>query len=312
MGRLGGNFMGGHIQSGDYVMRGLRSILVATDFSNDARHAAKRTAMICAATGVSRAVALHVIESTWLNSLKDSLNVPTQVDRSMEVDALRSLEELVVAARIQSGYLLDPKMCVGTVVDTILEAVEGFDLLVLGARGKHSPRNLSVGTTVERLVRQVQNPVLMVRRDAATAYRRVLVAVDLSTHSHTALTYAREAAPGAEIYLVHVFEAPFESEKLSMGVSESNIREYQTKFRGEAEEEMGRFIEGSGMDAQGLHVSIEHGGHVPTMLRDKAVEIGADLVVVGKHGKSLLERLLMGSVTLRLLTECPCDVLVTQ
>jgi nucleotide-binding universal stress UspA family protein len=268
--------------------------------------------MICASSGAWRGVVLHVLQSSWLNTLKDSLALPTEVGGSLEADALRFLDELVTAARIQSGFMLEPKAYGGSVVDTIVDASEGFDLLALGARGKHSPQELAVGTTVERLVRQIQKPVLVVKREAASAYRRGLVAVDFSAHSHTAFTWAKEIAPQAEICLVHVFEAPFESEKLSMGVSEQALQEYRAQASKEADEEMRRFIESSGMDAQGLHISIEHGSHVAGVLRDKAVEMDADLVVVGKHGKSLLERLLMGSVTLRLLTECSCDVLVTQ
>lgn len=37
-------------------MIGIQSILTATDFSTDARHAAERAAMICATTGISRRI----------------------------------------------------------------------------------------------------------------------------------------------------------------------------------------------------------------------------------------------------------------
>ncbi len=292
----------------------LQSILVATDFSPDARNALKRTAMICATAGISRAVALHVLESTWVDTFRHFVSLPMdiEVDRAIEEEALRSLEEQVVAARVGSGYLLEPKVCHGSSVDAILDASEGFSLLVLGARGKHSPLKSGVGPTVERLLRQIRKPVLVVRRKAASGYRRALVAVDFSAHSFTAFSYAAAIAPQAEIHLVHALEAPLEAEILSMGVAGKTIHEYHSKIREEAEAEMGRFIDKSGADSRNLHVAIEHGAHVPTMLRDKAMEIDADLVIVGKHGKSLLERLLMGSVTLHLLTDCPSDVLVTQ
>ena len=295
-------------------MTDLASILVATDLSPDARNAVKCTAMICATAGLSRAVAFHVLESTWLDTFRHFVSLPmdSEVDRAIEDEALRLLDEQVVAAQVDSGFLLEPKMCHGSSVDAILDASEGFGLLVLGARGRHSPQKSGVGATVERLLRQIEKPVLIVRREAASAYRRVLVAVDFSTHSQTAFSYAGAIAPQAEIHLTHVFEAPFETEMLSMGVAGKTIHEYHTKARSEAEAEMRRFIEKAGADSQTLHVAVEHGGHVPTVLRDKAVEIDADLVVVGKHGKSLLERLLMGSVTLHLLAECPCDLLVTQ
>jgi nucleotide-binding universal stress UspA family protein len=295
-------------------MRRLQSILVATDFSPDSREALKRTAMIGATAGVSRAVALHVLESTWLDTFRHFVSLPmdAEVDRAIEDEALRSLDEQVVAAQAHSGFALEPKMCVGSVVEAIMDASAGFDLVVLGARGRHAVPKSSVATTVERLLRQIEQPILVVRGKAANAYRRVLVAVDFSKHSLKALIYAWGIAPQAEIHLTHVFETPFETEMLSMGVSERSIHEYHGKARNEAEGEMRRFIERAGVDAQDMRISIEHGSHVSSTLRDKAVEIDADLMIVGKHGRSLIERLLMGSVTLHLLTECPCDLLVTQ
>ena len=40
------------------------------------------------------------------------------------------------------------------------------------------------------------------------------------------------------------------------------------------------------------------------------VELDADLIVMGKNGESLLEDVILGSVTRHVLTECQCDVLV--
>ncbi|MCU0589259.1 MAG: universal stress protein [Syntrophobacteraceae bacterium] len=294
-------------------MRRLKSILAATDFSPDSREAVKRAALIAAATGdISRAVAFHVLRSSWLDQLKHFVALPGDLARSVESDALRSLEESVMSAQIQSGLALEPKLCVGNVVEAVLDAAAGFDLLIVGARGNQSARKSTVAATVERLMRQIEIPVLVVRGRAENAYRRVLVAVDFSKHALKAWLYAWAIAPGAEIHLAHVFETPFETEMLSMGVPRGSLLEAHEKARSEAETEMRGFMEQSGVDAQDLHFSIEHGSHIPGTLRDKAMEMSADLVVVGKHGRSLIERLLMGSVTLQLLADCPCDLLVSQ
>ena len=39
---------------------------------------------------------------------------------------------------------------------------------------------------------------------------------------------------------------------------------------------------------------------------------GADLIVVGSHGRSGLTKLLMGSVASHVVTHAPCDVLVVR
>lgn len=290
----------------------IQSILAATDFSSDARYAAERAAMISAVTGVSRGVILHVLKSSWLDALKNFVSLSVELEQSMVMNASRSLDELNASVQEKTGFAFEPKVCAGNVLDTILEVSEEFDLLVLGAAGENTLRDFAIGTTAERLIRQSHKPILIVRNEPETAYRRVLVAVDFSPHSLTAFTYSKVIAPQSEIYLTHVFEALFESKMRYAGVTDEIIHEYRIKARREAEVEMKRFIETSGVDQHNVHRSIEHSRHVPTKLRDRASEIGADLIIVGKHGKSLVEQLLLGSVALHLLTECPCDILVTQ
>ena len=291
-------------------MVSLQSILAATDFSTDARRAAERAAMICATAGLSRGAVLHVLESSWLDTLK-RFSLRADLDQSM-ANASRALDEWVATLRERSGITLEPQVRVGKVLNTILEAATDFDLLALGARGNHPLRDFAVGTTAERLLRQTHKPILVVRREAAAPYQRVLVAVDFSPHSRRALAWGTALAPQGEIYLAHVFEALFAVEMRYASVTEETVQEYRAKARAQAEADLQRFIDAFGVDEGRLHRSIEQGGHVPTKLLDKAREIGADLVVVGKHGQSLTEALLLGSVTLHLLAACPCDVLVTQ
>jgi len=54
---------------------------------------------------------------------------------------------------------------------------------------------------------------------------------------------------------------------------------------------------------------VRYGAVVETIVRE-AAEWGADLLVVGSHGKGWAERVLVGSVTERLLNHLPTSVLV--
>lgn len=112
--------------------------------------------------------------------------------------------------------------------------------------------------------------------------------------------------------VLNVFGAPFEGRMLEAGIAEEVVREYRVKAEREAQTEMRRFIKATAVGTDRVHHSVAYGDHAPTTLREKAVEIDADLMVLGKHGQSLGEQLLLGSVTLHMLSECPCDVLVTQ
>lgn len=140
---------------------------------------------------------------------------------------------------------------------------------------------------------------------------RVLVAVDFSPHAARAFAAARGIAPQAELHLVHVYEAEFEGKMTYAGVAEELIEEYRAAARRDAETQMARFTGESDIGAGNVHRHVEY-GYAPFFLPKHAHKLEADLVVVGRHGKSLTEEMLLGSVTLHLLAQCECDVLVVR
>jgi nucleotide-binding universal stress UspA family protein len=288
------------------------SILAATDFSTDARYATERAALLCADVGIPRGVVLHVIESSWLDTLKHFASLPAEAEVALEIGATCQLDELVAEIRTRSGVALEPRVRVGRALDTILAEADAFDLLAVGARGKHPLHAFAVGSTAERLLRQTRKPILVVRREAVAPYRRVFVAVDFSRSSPGAIAWARAVAPHGELYLVHLVETPLEAPMRRVWVSEDSIDDYREKAHWEARNRMDVLVSTSGLGEEGVHRILEHGAHAPTRLLDLATGLEADLVVVGKHGQSTLERLLLGSVSLHLVAGSVCDVLVTQ
>jgi nucleotide-binding universal stress UspA family protein len=53
-------------------------------------------------------------------------------------------------------------------------------------------------------------------------------------------------------------------------------------------------------------------GHAAAMILDRAESWSADLIVLGTHGRSGLGRLLLGSVSLKVVREAPCSVRVVR
>lgn len=288
----------------------MKSILAACDFGTDAGHAAERAARLGAELGATRGALLHVIESSWFESLRRVTGAPDAAE--LRAQASRELERIAAELRGRHGFALEPRIGVGEVVPTLLQQAADFDLLVLGAHGHHVLREMTVGTTAERLLRQSRRPVLVVRRPAAAAYRRVFVAVDFSPHAAQALQAAAALTPQADIFAVHVFEVPFAGKLNFAGIDEHVLAEYRARIRQDTDEQMQEFLAAAGVDRARVQPSIQYGEHVPTVLREQLAASRADLVVAGKRGKSLSEHLLVGSVALQLLAGSPCDVLVVQ
>ena len=79
--------------------------------------------------------------------------------------------------------------------------------------------------------------------------------------------------------------------------------------REQANQAMRQFISASGASA-GMVSPIVEFGHAPTVIRAKADALESDLIVIGKHGQSGWEDMLLGSVTKHVILDAGCDVLV--
>lgn len=67
------------------------------------------------------------------------------------------------------------------------------------------------------------------------------------------------------------------------------------------------------LQAQGIDAhAIEGEGEPADVITEAAREVGADLVVVGTRGLGAAKRLVLGSVSSKVVHDAPCDVLVVR
>lgn len=292
-------------------MTRIRSILAAIDFSPDSRYVTGRAAILGAKLGAQRGLLIHVLEKSWLESLKRFVGSPTEVQREIIDDASSSLVELAEEFRQASGFHFETLVRTGKTLDEIVEAASDYDLLVMGAHGHHPVKFLALGTTAQRLLGKTRKSILIVKDKSDKSYQKVLVAVDFSPNSRKAVNYGFVIAPGALASVVHVYEPLLERQMISAGASEKILEEYRTKARIDAEAQMKVFLEAEERNTVRLLQRVEY-GHASARLPEIAREWGPDLVVVGKHGRSSIEEFLLGSVTIHMLSQSQCDVLVAQ
>jgi len=74
-------------------------------------------------------------------------------------------------------------------------------------------------------------------------------------------------------------------------------------------ESSGAYVADIPADSVALDTVVQSGS-AARMIADQASSWEADLVVVGSHGKGLVDRVLLGSTTERLLNKLPCSILV--
>jgi nucleotide-binding universal stress UspA family protein len=254
-------------------------------------------------------VLLHVVDPTGLTALKEWLGGRLDVGAVMSLQAEVTLGELANKLIQDHGILVKQSLGVGSPFLELSEAAAAADLMILGARGTHPLLRVDVGTTTDRLLRKATQPLLVVKSAPLGTYRRVLVLVDFSESSETALRAALRLAPGAGIHLLHTFDVPFEGRLRIADASEDEITQYRARERERAVEQLHLLLSGVQTDRDRIGFAIVR-GDIRVQARRTVEEIRPDLIAVGKQGASLFQDLFLGSVTRTIRAEARCDVLV--
>jgi len=283
-------------------------ILAATDFSLPAHHAVRRAARLARTLGAPMAL-MHVMETMPLQPLSAWLGADPGAEQQMHGATRQQLGELADELRREFAVQVSTLHTAGAVVEDLL--IESSSLrarcVVVGSRGAAPLQRLVLGTTTDRLLRRASQPVLVVRKADATPYRRVLVPVDFSPVSAQLLALARQFAPQARPVLFHAFEPPFESKLRRAGVSDDMLALRAQQVRVQALQQMQGLAEAQGLLPGEWDGELLEGDAKALLLIE---EVRCDLVVIGKHGQSAVQDLLLGSVTNHLLAHGHADVLV--
>lgn len=171
------------------------------------------------------------------------------------------------------------------------------DAIVIGTHGRSGLSRLAFGSVAEGVLRASGVPTFVVPEDAVvtTGLRTVLVAVDGSDASIDAACYALEiaAAERAEV----VFCAVVDPQVVRWSRTEYGYD--PEHFITEMNHEAVALLDRTMADAEPYGVvtrpQLRYGKACREIL-EAAKDVGADLIVIGTHGRSGLGRLFLGSV----------------
>jgi len=280
----------------------MRSILMATDLSSRSAPALVRACRIAAAKQ-ARLTLLHVVDRSLL----------ADVRKAHEAEARKQLAAAAGQAPQLGADQIEVRLVAGEPYAAIIDAAhkQRADLVVLGMHGKAGVFDPFLGTTVERVLRHGQRPVLLVRNPGKPAYRRAVVAIDFAEPSRRALAYLLDWLPDCEVTAVHGFEVT-QPRSLSSVLARREIVDHQRR-------EMNRLLAEEVLAAAGddaervdkVRLSLRQ-GEIVSVLRETVKRREAQLLVMGTHGRTGLVRAILGSVAEDLLADPPCDVLVVR
>jgi len=178
------------------------------------------------------------------------------------------------------------------------------ELVVLGGKPHGAVARGLGGSTAQYLVRTLDIP-LLVTGPTDRPMSRVLVAVDLSYASRPTLQAARRLADrlGAQLRVLHVVE-PVRSR---VGAARRADADPEALAR-TAAKILRRLVEAE-LGVGGAEPVVRQGPAAEEIVAE-AASWGADVIVMGSHGKGWVDRLLVGSATERLLATLPTALLV--
>ena len=287
-------------------------ILVATDLSSHAGRAETRAAMLAQSLGAGKLVLMHVVPRLPLEALTRIFDrTPLETEQKLLDAARADLAERARRLGEKFDIATDTAVRIGRPYVEIAEEAEALDaeLVVVGGYGAHLVRELFLGATAEKVLSKSRRPVLVVKQEPLSPYKRLLVPVDFSPSSARALDWAQAVAGGAETTVVHVYEAPYESTLRYASVEDKVIEGYQAAARQQAQDALRAFLAPRRAAGTDFLQRMLH-GHPAAGIRELAEEMRPDLIVMGKHGQTEIEELLLGSVTKHVLFETHCDMLV--
>ena len=185
-------------------------------------------------------------------------------------------------------------------------------MVIMGRRGRKGFRRLVVGSTTAWTIGHSPCSVMVVPRAADVEFKSVVVATDGSKWSASAASEAIGIAKRNSAKLTALAVVPAEL-AMPTDIDFATIaREKLADQEMQAAEKNARAVKEAaqkeGVDAQAFVMSGKPADAITEIAKDQK----ADLVIVGSHGRTGLDRLLMGSVAERVIVLASCAVLVVK
>lgn len=199
-------------------------------------------------------------------------------------------------------------------IDLLLELGDSAEMIVMGSRGLGGLSGLVMGSVSSAVVSHANCPVVVVRKDndvnEDTKYGPVVVGVDGSDVSRKAMRVAfREAeARGALLRAVHAYtDAQVHTTYVGLVDAQNRMDKEVSERQDMLDDELKPFLE------EFPSVQVEE-----IVERERAVHSlvecakGAQLLVLGSHGRGGFKGMLLGSTSRALLQYAPCPMMVVR
>lgn len=289
-------------------------IFCATDLSDFSNSAVIQAIGMAREFGSALSIC-HVIDLPMVNMHGAPLVYPEEQIEEMKSGAMQQIKALVKGSDLNWEAVVET----GPVSSTLcrLANEKGADLAIVSTHGRTGLKRLFLGSVTERVLRTITCPLLVVtasdRKTDAQApfkgfgFRQIMVGCDFSADSGRAVEVGFSLAQEfeADIHLVHVVE-PFVYRETTMpdAATIETGGDLTAGFR----ERLEALVPEEARNWCTIHIACETGKPFQA-LQGYADANRVDLIVLGVRGHSLVETMLLGSTTDRVIRGVSCPVL---
>ncbi|MFP4267900.1 MAG: universal stress protein [Spirochaetaceae bacterium] len=192
------------------------------------------------------------------------------------------------AAADEKGVVMEAQVREGFPSHEIEEVAHSADLLVLGRRGENAHyKGEIIGSTTEELVRKSPRPVLVCDEKPYEVPKKILIPYDASRSAENAVQFYINEFSNIVQNLVLLCAEGIDRDISSFDNEVKYIKQHN------------------------VHLETVKDEQPPEQAIEGVVEkSGADLIIIGSHGRKKLVSYLLGSTTIHVIRKCTGPVLV--
>lgn len=294
-----------------------KKIICSTDFSDLSNHAVKY-AIALAKEFKAKLYLCHVIDLSSATMYGEATFAFEAQSRHMEEYAYHQLNEQMEGQELE----WEPLITTGRAADEIARLIKenDVDLSIIATRARSGLKRLVLGSVTEQLMRITACPIMVIRgpdKDTSTSfepkvnYKKILVGCDFSNNSIMAYQYGLSIAQEfqSDLYLAHVIP-PFIYKDLPKSINETRDK-LSDDLRVELKNRLESLVPAEAKNWCNPKTVLLAGDPHIELIKFALVQ-DMDLIVVGVKGQSLVESLLVGSTTDRIVRGATCPVLCVR
>lgn len=282
-------------------MKLLERILIAIDFSEPTDNIVENS--IAMAKAFQSTICL-------MNVLPDDI-YDDKAKKLLVEASTNLLDEINNKIKNEGVKCETPILEFGTHFDKIISTANlvNANLIMIGAGAKSKKEAYKIGTTASKILRKSNKAVMVIKNNEPLKIKKIFCPIDFSKESGRALTNAITMARrfDAELLIFSSFDMPHLG-SLRLRI---DLNEFYENARHDHLTEFTNFIRDFNLTDLKWNKEIKRGVASEEILTS-INKYDADLLIMGTTGKTGLNKMLMGSVTEKVVREVPCSFITMK